>query len=388
MDISNKVLIIDDEKSLLLGLSVLMKRSGYQIVTAENGKDGLRLAKEELPDIIVCDVMMPPPNGFELRKLLSEYPKTANIPFIFLTARTDQRDKVNGITSGADDYITKPFHRQELIARVEAVLRRSEIGKEKGRQEMKLQAEVQLKKLKSELLQNFHHELRTPLANIFMPLEIVMSSKIKEPEDQIRFIEIALSNTNRLHGLIEDLILLTNIDLNVLNRIRQEIRLEYDFYEPIKKRFDFYLDKDLEVNYDVQVTGTINAPRNEFQQVVRHLVDNAMKFSPVGGRVHVGLFSTGDGGFRLVVSDEGPGIPEDIRDKVFEKFYQGSQGDTREHEGLGAGLFIARSVARSLGGKVNILKSPEGCEVEFTIPPVENIQQVEERIEDYQPAIA
>jgi len=127
------ILIIDDDDNLLFGLLAVMRREGYQCISASNGRDGLRLAQERLPDLIISDVMMPPPNGFELRKQLSTNPKTIHIPFIFLTARSSQGDKIFGLEAGADDYITKPFDRSELVARVRAVLRRNRVHLEDER---------------------------------------------------------------------------------------------------------------------------------------------------------------------------------------------------------------------------------------------------------------
>lgn len=129
------VLLIDDERNLLLGLAAIMQRAGYLTYTADGGLEGLRLAQEKRPDLIVCDVMMPPPNGLELRKRLARIPETASIPFIFLTARLAQGDRLAGLEAGADDYITKPFNREELLARIAAVLRRQEIGRQLGRSE-------------------------------------------------------------------------------------------------------------------------------------------------------------------------------------------------------------------------------------------------------------
>jgi len=126
------VLLVEDEQRLLLGLSAIVKRAGYRVLSASDGKEGLRLARKEKPDIVVSDVMMPPPDGFELRKILSEDPDTSTIPFIFLTARTGINDRLRGIEGGADDYITKPFDSRELLARVAAVLRRREIARKEG----------------------------------------------------------------------------------------------------------------------------------------------------------------------------------------------------------------------------------------------------------------
>ena len=119
------ILLIDDETNILFGLKLIMSRAGYRVVTAGNGQQGYQTAIENLPDLIISDVMMPPPNGFELRRMLSKNPQTASIPFIFLTARAAQGDKNFGLELGSDDYITKPFDRQELVSRVQAVLRRS-----------------------------------------------------------------------------------------------------------------------------------------------------------------------------------------------------------------------------------------------------------------------
>ena len=131
------ILIIDDEPALLLGLAAKIRRHGYTAVTAIDGSDGFQKAKELLPDLIISDVMMPPPNGFELRKMMNLEPKLASIPFIFLTARSSVEDRIGGLRDGADDYIIKPFETEELFARIEAVLRRVQSEQARGREEMR-----------------------------------------------------------------------------------------------------------------------------------------------------------------------------------------------------------------------------------------------------------
>lgn len=127
-----RVLLIDDEPNLLLGLSAVMKRAGLEVLTASNGSVGLAKIIKHQPDIIVCDVMMPPPNGFDLKRKLESDPVTARIPFIFLTARSNSADRIAGLRGGADDYVTKPFKVDELIEKVHAVLRRHQRGREQG----------------------------------------------------------------------------------------------------------------------------------------------------------------------------------------------------------------------------------------------------------------
>jgi two-component system sensor histidine kinase/response regulator len=365
---TSTILIIDDEPALRLGLAAKIKRQGYEVHTASDGRDGLQKAKECLPDLILSDVMMPPPNGFELRKLMEQDPQLASIPFIFLTARTGVDDRVSGIRNGADDYITKPFETEELLARVEAVLRRVRREQERGREEMRESARKDMEKLKQEILQNFHHEMRTPLTNIIMPLELVVNKRFEDPEEQIHFIRMALSSVDRLESLVTDFILLTNIDHGNLNLIRQRIDNENHVLLPVKKRLARYKEKELVFVHEVSGQGEITVPRREFTHALVHLLDNAFKFSPMGGKV--GLFTEigMDGGAVITIENEGAPVPSALREKVFERYFQGSQGDNREFEGLGVGLFIAREIFRSLGGNVVILDSQDGCRIQAVLP--------------------
>jgi signal transduction histidine kinase len=312
--------------------------------------------------------MMPPPNGFELRRLLSFDPKLASIPFIFLTARSNVEDRISGIREGADDYITKPFEPDELLARIEALLRRVTTEQARGREQMKEIAHQDMIRLRDEIFRNFQHELRTPLSNIMMPLEMAANHRFDDPQEQIKFIKIALSNADRLESLVTDLILLSNIDQGTLNTIRQPIHVQQHMLTPIRKRLDRYASKQIEFLPEISEQSRITAPRREFTQALLHLMDNAFKFSPERGRVRLAVRPGSDGGVAIVVQDEGPGIPLALRDQVFERFYQGSQGDRRQHEGLGVGLTIARAVFRSLRGDVEVANSSSGCLVRAYIP--------------------
>jgi signal transduction histidine kinase len=370
MDNSSTILIIDDEPALLLGLAAKIKRQGYHVVTASNGGEGMQKAREALPDLILSDVMMPPPNGFELRRLMGQDPQLACIPFIFLTARNGVEDRVSGIRDGADDYITKPFVTEELFARIEAVLRRVKVARDRGREEARECAQQDMEKLKREILQNFHHEMRTPLSNIIMPLELVVNNKFEDPQEQVQFLRAALSSVDRLESLVTDFILLTNIDHGDLNRIRQRVDVNDHILLPLQKRLARYKTKELEFVHEIKDHGEITAPRREFTHALLHLLDNAFKFSPDNGRVKLTLETGTGGGAVILVEDQGPGIPLDLREKVFERYYQISQGDSREHDGLGAGLFIARAVFSNLGGSVTILDGSNGCRVQTILPDI------------------
>ena len=353
-----------------MGLVIAIKRHGYGAIAAEDGSVGLQKARELLPDLIISDVMMPPPDGFELKRILGGDPKLASVPFIFLTARSGTHDRISGIKDGADDYISKPFNTDELLARIDALLRRVHTERERGREQAMETARQDMEKLRGEVLQNFHHELRTPLMNIITPLELAVNDKFSEPEMQSNFIRMALSNADKLESLVSDIIILSNIDLGNSNSVRQSIDINDHILKPVQKRLERYKSKEINFTHRIGKGGDIKAPRKEFTQSVLHLVDNAFKFSPQNGKVNLDIQPGANGGVRIAVSDEGPGIPIEQREKVFEKFYQISQGDTREYDGLGVGLTIARATFRGLGGDVKIADSSKGCLILAELPDI------------------
>lgn len=127
-----KVLVVDDDAKTVELVKLYLDRDGYQVLTAYDGVEALRLAREGYPDLIVLDLMLPDIDGLEICRTLR---RESDVPIIMLTARTTDRDKLAGLDTGADDYVTKPFSPKELAARVRAVLRR--LPGERGPEEIK-----------------------------------------------------------------------------------------------------------------------------------------------------------------------------------------------------------------------------------------------------------
>lgn len=130
-----KILVIEDEELVRANIAELLDAEEHDVVTAENGFLGALWAQEHLPDLIICDVMMPELNGYEVLATLSENPDTAMIPFIFLTAMADKSEIRQGMTSGADDYLTKPFSRMELLEAVDTRLAKRAVVHRQYKQE-------------------------------------------------------------------------------------------------------------------------------------------------------------------------------------------------------------------------------------------------------------
>ncbi|MGN6628113.1 MAG: response regulator [Tepidisphaeraceae bacterium] len=119
-----RILVVDDEKDLRDLISFNLKRNGYDVLTASNGKEALEIAEREIPDLILLDIMMPGVDGTEVTRRLKADARLSQIPLIMLTARSEETDVVVGLTLGADDYVTKPFSMSILLARLSSVLRR------------------------------------------------------------------------------------------------------------------------------------------------------------------------------------------------------------------------------------------------------------------------
>ena len=124
------ILIVEDEKDIVKMLDYNLKKEGFRALSVRNGEGAIDLVRREHPDMIILDLMLPGMDGLEVCKTLKGDSKTASIPIIMLTAKSQESDKVVGLELGADDYVTKPFSPRELIARIKAVLRR---GKEKDK---------------------------------------------------------------------------------------------------------------------------------------------------------------------------------------------------------------------------------------------------------------
>ncbi len=123
---ARKILVVDDEAILVETIAYNLEQAGYRVVTAADGSSALDAARSEIPDLIILDVMLPGMDGLEVCRQLRKESGTATTPIVMLTAKSDEIDKVVGLEVGADDYVTKPFGRRELLARVRALLRRSE----------------------------------------------------------------------------------------------------------------------------------------------------------------------------------------------------------------------------------------------------------------------
>jgi DNA-binding response OmpR family regulator len=198
-----KILVIEDEKSVRQNLIRILRTAGFQVNAAPNGVVGLQLAQEDLPDLILCDVMMPELDGFGVIKELQKNPQTALIPFIFLTGKADHSDLRQGLELGADDYLTKPFEVDELLRAIEARFNKHQL--QENRYELLINEMKNIRKLmeaKEHLWANLEQELRRPLSNIIMALKMLEHDVSKEQRE--RYLQILKSEFSREISLLNE----------------------------------------------------------------------------------------------------------------------------------------------------------------------------------------
>ena len=116
------VLLVDDEPNILLSLKFLMQKEGYEVLVAENGDEAMAIARQRLPDLVILDVMLPSPNGYEVCQAMRADPQLAGLYIMMLTAKSNPAEREKGLAMGADDYVSKPFSNRELVDKVRAVL--------------------------------------------------------------------------------------------------------------------------------------------------------------------------------------------------------------------------------------------------------------------------
>ncbi|WP_413167005.1 response regulator [Capilliphycus salinus ALCB114379] len=206
-----KILVIEDDEPIRMSILELLTIEQFQGIGAEDGHQGLQLAKQEQPDLIICDIMMPDIDGYAVLYELQQDSRTANIPFIFLTAKTERQDQRMGMELGADDYITKPFTTTELLEAVKTRLKKHQQYLYQYQQEQanvqklneKVQALEEISHSKEAMLNQLSEDLRAPLSTIQMAVELLSMTPssqldpVKLREKQKRYLKILQEECNR-----------------------------------------------------------------------------------------------------------------------------------------------------------------------------------------------
>jgi len=347
-----KILVIDDEVHFLNSLADILTFKGYNVQKSLKGELGVKIAKEFLPDLILCDVSMSNMTGYEVLEELKKDKSTFNIPFIFLTGKAELQDIRKGMELGADDYLTKPFKTTDLLKAVDVRLKKHDL--EKDYYENKL---VDIKKVISKTLP---HELRSPLNTILGFTQLIRSryddfrkheilGMLQNIEDAGRKLLRLITNYNFYNRLVNDTDSIFNSGKHdviyssmVLESTPAEIASHYN-------RVD---DLNMEIN-----NATLHITNECFQKLVEELTDNAFKFSEKNSTVTIKTDIKGKN-YIIEFIDTGVEFTKEKFDKIgaFEQF----ERDTLEQQGAGMGLAIVSQIINLWQGKLELTTKPGG----------------------------
>lgn len=358
------ILVIEDEIGIREGIVEILEYEAMRVAAAADGDSGIQLAREFIPDLIICDISMPGKSGYDVLLELQGDPATANIPFIFLTALADRSALRYGMELGADDYLTKPFVAEELITAVNTRLQK----KARLVQEYSAQAD----ELRQTLLLTLPHELRTPLVGIIGGAEmLLMDQDMLDADHIMRMADMILRSGKRLHRLIENYLLLAQLEIFHYDPERLEglrgamTNTPGLIIRDVARVKAGLVERDVDLNLRLQ-DGVVRIADENLKKIVEELVDNAFKFSSPGSAVTVAAESQNDT-FTLTVTDHGRGMTGEQIKKVgaFVQFGR----ELYEQQGSGLGLMIVRRLVELHDGELVIESQPEqGTTVRVHLP--------------------
>ena len=344
-----KILVVDDVMSNVLLLKVLLTNEKFQVITANGGNKCVEMAKSEHPDLILLDVMMPDISGFDTAVILKKDPDTADIPIIFLTALNAPSDLVHGFQVGANDFLSKPFSKEELIMRVMHQI--SLVAAKR----IIVQQNDELKRTignRDKMYSVIAHDLRSPMASIRMVLNLVVNCLSREVvgDEIFDLIDKANRESEETHDLLDNLLKWTKSQTGRLNVVFQD----FDLAEVVPGAVDIFVmiaeTKHIELKLDMGASPImVRADKDMLKTVIRNFISNAIKFSNEGSSIDI-FVTVQDKFAKINVRDHGVGISEDRLHNLF-RAGKTTYG-TNNEEGSGLGLQLCQDFAEKNGGSV------------------------------------
>lgn len=358
-----KILIVDDVVSNVLLLKVLLTNEKFNIATATNGTQALEQVKAEQPDLILLDVMMPDMSGFEVAQHLKSDPETCEIPIIFLTALNSTADIVKGFQVGGNDFISKPFNKEELIIRVTHQI--SLIAAKR----IILQKTEELRKTilgRDKLYSVIAHDLRSPMGSIKMVLNMLILNLPSEAIGKEMFEMLTMANrtTEEVFSLLDNLLKWTKSQIGKLNVVYQDFDI-VGVTKGIIEIFSMVAElKEITIQLDSAPALDIHADADMIKTVIRNLLSNALKFSNKGGEITVSIVER-EVDILISVKDNGCGISKEDQSKLLHADTHFSTFGTENEEGSGLGLLLCQDFILKNGGTL-WLESEKGVGSTFS----------------------
>lgn len=351
----DRILIVDDDRIIVEILKQSLSLAGYVVSSAADGEEGLALARQSMPDIILLDVMMPKLDGYSVCRELKQDPETQLIPIIILTALTDRDDKLKALDVGADEFIRKPPDRQELLIRIKSLLRTKKLHDE-------VQASYQglrkLEQAKHDLTSMMVHDMRGPLGSIMSSLELLRLNR-QEMTAEMResLLVSSMLAGQRIMTMMEAMLDVQRLESGQMPVEIEPVSVQQVIDECVQAVQPLLQADQVQIDVKVQQPSSlVPLDRELLARIVNNLLFNAIKFSPAGGRIGIWT-QTAQSWLIINVADQGPGIAPLHRERIFEKFAQ--VGPIKHRTGVGLGLAFCRMAAEAMQGRIWVEDMPK-----------------------------
>ena len=352
---AQKVLVVDDNQDLRTFIADLLA-DDYRVEMAQDGVEGLELARRWAPDLIVSDIMMPRMDGYEFTRQIRQDPSLSQVPVILATAKSGGEAVAEGLEVGANDYLAKPFEIRELKARVAAQLRTRRLERNLSERESRLAA---IGKMTSAIV----HDLKNPLSAIIGFAEITRQDVLtgKGSEMVTQDLEPVISEANRLSRMIAEVLDFARGSSSDLNLVPTELAVYLETVcSPLKQKLTA-MGIELILHHESGVNLLVNIDNDRMLRVVENLIQNAQEAIWTGGQdtrdKHIWITTRCDErSVSVRIADDGPGISPEMIPNLFDAFTTG-----KKRSGTGLGLATVRNLVLAHGGEITAEpKSAEG----------------------------
>lgn len=350
------ILVIEDDESLLLFIDKFLTIQGFKVLTADQGKIGLELATNHLPDLIICDICMPDLNGYEVIKEIRKNPRTEAIPFIFLTGINSPKNLREGMNLGADDYLTKPFTKENLFKAINTRLEKKKVVENHSQEPLNI--------LRYNLTTAFPHEFRTPLQNIILAtdyLEIIASSPPIESADLEEIVEILRESSQRLLTLSQKFLFYSSLESKILDKknnqdliVSSKLSSLVNIIKSVGKKQAQIYQRIEDLQYEIE-EGSLAIQEDLFRALLTEIIDNSLKFSSLETPIIIRGHSENKC-YELTITNKGRGfLPDQL--KNIGAYIQFDR-QKYEQQGSGLGLAITKKIIEIYQGNLQIKSIP------------------------------
>jgi signal transduction histidine kinase len=387
-DHTPSVLVVDDNPRNLQLMSAMLNQEGYKLYITNSGENALTFLGQTLPDLILLDVMMPGMSGFEVCRKIKSQSRYKNIPVIFLTARNEVEDIVEGFEAGAVDYIVKPFHAKEVFVRVNTHLQLKlareqmvsknreleELNKSLGLSKAIIEADAeklaQLNAEKNRFFSIIAHDLRGPVTGLSGLSEILHEQMGNLSAEETRtMIGLLYTTSKQVVDLLANLLEWARIQMNAISFEPENLILSDTIQDVLRVFRTPMQEKSITLAENLETSLMVFADPNLLKTVLRNLISNAIKFTPTGGTITISAKSLLDSSVRIAVSDTGIGMDEEIVGRLFRLDQKVSRPGTEGEASNGIGLLLCRDLINRQGGEIRVESRPgQGSTFWFTVP--------------------